>query len=566
MSKREGPNLLLCGDCGYDLSDRRAGRCPECGGTRLAKEIRRRPNLIEFLFAALMTIEFGIGAVYFAINPKGIAALFLGVRQTSIIFTGIFLLGIVGVIFALYKPRSRRLIVFAAWCIAIAGLFGPFNAYMVFVMINAPSDMLMVLVVGGLLALNAAAALVLGHRLLYKELVYTAISVKLDADVGVLGSGQLGRMIAQAGTDLGIRCRFLGGSLTTPAAAVGDVWDDGFADPGALERFADGLDVVTYEFENVPVKAARTIASSTTLYPSPRSLEIAQDRLLEREMFTRLGIAAPNHAAIETLGELKSALNNGFPLPAILKARRLGYDGKGQARLATIDDAERAWETIAAHAGGDSQNARVPSLLDEMIPFVRELSIVAVRGRDGSMACYPPFENTHTDGILRRSICPAPGISDDRRAEMISAAKQIGDDLGHVGVFAVEFFETSDGTLLANEIAPRVHNTGHGTIEGCETSQFENHLRAILGLPLGSTQPRGSSVMLNIIGAWPDRNALLAIPGLSLHDYEKPPKPGRKIGHVTLVAEDQAALRERLASAEALINASDANPGCANNT
>lgn len=555
MSESKRENRLLCGDCGYDLSDRRAGRCPECGGTRLAKEIRRRPNLVEFIFAALMMVEFGIGAVHFAINPKGAAALVFSVRQTSIIFTGIFLLGIVGVIFALYKPRPRGVVIFATCCIAIAGLFGPFNAYMYFVMLNTSGDMLMVLVVGGMLALNAAATLVLGHRLIYRELVYTTISVKQDADIGILGSGQLGRMLAQAGVSLGVRCRFFDDPRgeAVPAATLGDVCRDGFANAEMLERFAEGLSVVTYEFENVPVQAAHSVGAIVPLHPSPRSLEIAQDRLLERAMFDRLGIAAPRHAAIETLDELKTALGNGFPLPAILKTRRLGYDGKGQARLTTIDDAERAWETIAAHAGGDSQSARVPAVLDEMIPFVRELSIVAVRGQDGSFRCYPPFENTHEGGILVRSVCPAMNITDEHSAEMISAAKKIGDDLAHIGVFAVEFFEKTDGSLLANEIAPRVHNTGHGTIEGCETSQFENHLRAILDLPLGSTQPRGSSVMLNIIGAWPDRAALLAIPGLSLHDYEKTPKPGRKIGHVTLVAQDRSALQERVELAEALI-------------
>lgn len=379
------------------------------------------------------------------------------------------------------------------------------------------------------------------------------------ATVGILGSGQLGRMLAQAGISLGVRCRFLDdvGDAHTPAGALGEVLGGGFDDQATLERFMAGLTVATYEFENVPVAAANTIGAHVPVLPSPRSLEVAQDRLRERDMFDRLGIATPRHAPVETLDGLKSAISDGFPLPAILKTRRLGYDGKGQARIHTPGDAERAWETIAGHAGS---SARIDAILDEMIPFVRELSVVAVRARSGEVRCYPPFANTHTDGILFRSVCPAPGVTSEHRDEMIDAAGKIAGDLDHVGVLAVEFFELADGSLLANEIAPRVHNTGHGTIEGCETSQFANHLRAILGLPLGSTEARGPSAMLNIIGIWPDRAALLSIPGLSLHDYEKAPKPGRKIGHATVVAPDADTLAERVASAEAAIAAADASP------
>lgn len=381
-----------------------------------------------------------------------------------------------------------------------------------------------------------------------------------NATVGILGSGQLGRMLAQAGVSLGVTCRFLDdtGDARVPASAVATVDGRGFNDATTLAHFAEGLGVVTYEFENVPLDAARALEAQLPVRPSPRSLEIAQDRLNEREMFDRLGIPTPRHAAVETLDELRAALHAGFPLPAILKTRRLGYDGKGQARLREPGDAGNAWKSIAAHGAREaSADVRVPAILDEMIPFVRELSVVAVRtvraDGTGEVRCYPPFENAHESGILRKSVCPAPGVSAQRVAELESAARKIGDDLGHIGVFAVEFFEKADGSLLANEIAPRVHNTGHGTIEGCETSQFENHLRAILGLPLGSTAARGYSAMLNIIGAWPDRSSLLSIDGLSLHDYDKAPKPGRKIGHVTVVAPDRDTLASRVSRAESVI-------------
>lgn len=372
--------------------------------------------------------------------------------------------------------------------------------------------------------------------------------------VGILGSGQLGRMLAHAGVSLGVTCRFLDatGDRRVPASAVGAVNGRGFDDPSVLASFAEGLGVVTYEFENVPLDAAAVIQKSHTVRPSARSLEVAQDRLNERELFVRVGVASPRHAAVGSLDKLRAALDAGFPLPAILKTRRLGYDGKGQARLRSADDAEAAWNTATAHDRGDT-NTRCDAILDEMIPFERELSIVAVRAEDGETRCYPPFENIHSDGILRRSVCPAPRVSPQRVRELEAAAKRIGDDLNHIGVFAVEFFEAADGGLLANEIAPRVHNTGHGTIEGHVTSQFENHLRAILGLPLGSTDARGCSAMLNIIGDWPNRVALLAIPGLSLHDYEKAPKPGRKIGHVTIIADDHDRLMEVVNQTETII-------------
>ena len=412
-------------------------------------------------------------------------------------------------------------------------------------------------------ALNALLCLGLYHR--RRSILDEQKALRMK-QIGILGSGQLGRMLAQAGVSLGVPCKFLDDlrskdrrNRRAPATTTGEVDGRGFDDPDVLTHFAEGLSVLSYEFENVPLHAAKLLEQRVPVRPSPRSLEVAQDRLNERELFERVGIASPKHAAVETLAELETALAAGFPLPAIIKTRRLGYDGKGQARLRELGDAAEAWATIAAHGVNEaSADVRVPAILDEMIPFVRELSVVAVRGQDGEVRCYPPFENVHESGILRKSVCPAPGVSGERIAELESAARKIGEDLGHIGVFAVEFFETApdrDGStsLLANEIAPRVHNTGHGTIEGHHTSQFENHLRAILGLPLGSTAARGHSAMLNIIGDWPDRDALLRIPGLSLHNYEKSAKPGRKIGHVTLVAASAEELAAKTAEAEAVI-------------
>lgn len=427
--------------------------------------------------------------------------------------------------------------------------------------------------------------------------------------IGILGAGQLGRMLALAGVPLGVRCRFLDAKPNCPAEAVGEVIHEGFEIGPHLDRFADGIaeggGVVTYEFENVPVAVAEHLAEHVAVRPSPRSLEVAQDRLRERELFEQLGIDAPRHTVVDTPGELEAALR-GFPLPAILKTRRMGYDGKGQARIKAPGDAARAWETIggrlpAAHAQsasceprakarGATETGQTPrarargshdegsredgaredgasggsptlhTILDEMIPFERELSMVAVRGVRGEVRCYPPVENVHTDGILTRSIAPAPGVDDATRAEMERATAAIADDLGHVGVLAVEFFETGPvdgkpGRLLANEFAPRVHNTGHWTIEGAETSQFENHLRAVLGMPLGSTGMVGGchAAMANIIGDWPDRERLLAVPGLHLHDYGKSPRPGRKIGHVTVVERGEKPLRDKLSLIESII-------------
>ncbi|USO00377.1 MAG: 5-(carboxyamino)imidazole ribonucleotide synthase [Phycisphaeraceae bacterium] len=379
--------------------------------------------------------------------------------------------------------------------------------------------------------------------------------------IGILGAGQLGRMLALAGLPLGVRCRFLDAKPNCPASPVGEVIHEGFKIGPHLDRFADGIaaggGVITYEFENVPVEAAEHLTEHATVRPSPRSLEVAQDRLRERELFASLRIDAPRHAAVHTLDELEVAVGD-FPLPAILKTCRMGYDGKGQARIKSPGDAAGAWETIGGHHSVEGNGG---AILDEMIPFERELSVVAVRGIDGEVRCYPPVENMHRDGILVRSIAPAPGVGEVMLAALEKAAAAVAEELDHVGVLAVEFFETKakegrPARLLANEFAPRVHNTGHWTIEGAATSQFENHLRAVLAMPLGSTEMMAGAhaAMVNIIGGWPDREALLRIPGLRVHDYEKSARPGRKLGHVTIVEASEGAMREKLGAVEAMVN------------
>ena len=359
--------------------------------------------------------------------------------------------------------------------------------------------------------------------------------------VGVLGGGQLGWMLARAGDPLGIRCRFLDPSPEAPAGRAGELVLGAYDDPAALDRFADGLALVTYEFENVPVGSARRLATRGPVFPSPQALEIAQDRLTEKRFLESAGIAVPPWRPVGSLAELGRAVTE-LGYPAVLKTRRLGYDGKGQRVMRGPGDVERAWAQLGA----------APLVVESYVAFDRELSILAVRGRDGATACYPLVENLHAGGILRRSLAPAPGVTPALQGRAEEHVRRVLETLDYVGVLAIELFQVGD-RLLANEMAPRVHNSGHWTIEGAETSQFENHLRAVAGLPLGTTGARGVSAMLNLIGALPDPAAVLAVPGAHLHLYGKEPRPGRKLGHVTLRADDRAALDRLRARVEPLI-------------
>src|SRR5256884_3500578 len=354
--------------------------------------------------------------------------------------------------------------------------------------------------------------------------------------VAVLGGGQLGRMLALAGIPLGVGFRFLDPGPDATAGALGLLVVGALGDETALAHVSEGAAVVTYEWEGVPAAGARFVAATgTAVLPPPVALDVTQDRLREKELCRRLGIGTPEFAAVDDRADLERAVKE-VGLPAVLKTRRGGYDGKGQAALREPHDGDRAWSEL----GG------VPLLLESLVPFDRELSVLARRGRDGAAPCWPLVENHHDGGILRRSYAPAPALTEQLQGAAERLAGKLLDELEYVGVLAVELFDVR-GELLVNELAPRVHNSGHWTIEGADTSQFENHLRAILGWPLGSTAAIGVNTMVNCIGAMPDPAAVLAIPGAHLHDYAKAPRPGRKVGHVTVTAPDAGELRARVA-------------------
>jgi 5-(carboxyamino)imidazole ribonucleotide synthase len=351
-------------------------------------------------------------------------------------------------------------------------------------------------------------------------------------------------MLALAGIPLDVEFRFLDPVAGAPASAVGDLVVGALGDEAALTEVARGATVVTYEWEGVPADAARYLARDLPVRPGARSLEVSQDRLTEKETFRRLHIPTPAFAAVDDREGLDAAVEAVGGLPAILKTRAGGYDGKGQARLGTPGDLGSAWEALGAGSA--------PLILESLVPFDRELSVLAVRGTDGTTACWPLVENHHEGGILRVSRASAPNVTETLQARGEELAARLLEDLDHVGVLAVELFDVG-GELLANEIAPRVHNSGHWTIEGALTSQFENHVRAVLGWPLGATAARGPSAMVNCIGVMPSRDAVLAVPGAHLHDYGKEPRRGRKLGHVTVVANDDAELDTRLAAVRSLV-------------
>jgi len=368
--------------------------------------------------------------------------------------------------------------------------------------------------------------------------------------IGILGGGQLGYMLALAGYPLGLHFRFLDPSPEAPVGRIATRITAQYDDHSALKKFAAGLELVTYEFENVPVEAARFLAERVPVLPPPAALEAAQDRLNEKHLFQELDIATTEFAAVANQDALDAAVKQ-IGLPAILKTCRMGYDGKGQWILRSAEDVARAKSELPAatasgkHSGAEPAQQAAPFLLERLVPFTRELSVLAVRGRDGETAAYPLVENHHRGGILRLSLAPAPQLDRAVQNAAEDAARRILDALEYVGVLAIEFFE-HEGRLLANEMAPRVHNSGHWTIEGAVTSQFENHLRAVVGLPLGSTSAIGCSAMLNLIGDVPDSAEVLAVRDAHLHLYGKSARTGRKLGHVTLRASSPEQLASRL--------------------
>ncbi len=355
--------------------------------------------------------------------------------------------------------------------------------------------------------------------------------------VGILGGGQLARMLALSGAPLGLRFLAMDSVADACASQFAPMVVGDYRDEVALAEFARRIDCATFDFENVPAESAQWLAERVPVFPSPRALAVAQDRLQEKTLFNRLGIGTPEFRDIDTRLALDAALEE-IGAPSILKTRRLGYDGKGQFRIRTRADADAAWSALGAQA------ATVGLILEGFVAFERELSVIAVRGRDGEFRTWPITENWHESGVLSLSLAPAQVTPELARCA-IDCARRVAEELDYVGVFALELFET-EGGLLANEMAPRVHNSGHWTIEGAETSQFQNHLRAVLGLPLGSTAARGVSCMLNWIGAMPDAAPILAQAGGHWHDYGKSARDGRKVGHATLRADDGALLAQAL--------------------
>jgi 5-(carboxyamino)imidazole ribonucleotide synthase len=361
--------------------------------------------------------------------------------------------------------------------------------------------------------------------------------------VGILGGGQLARMLALSGAPLGLRFRVLDTVADACAGQFAPLIVGDYRDEAALAQFAAQVDIATFDFENVPAESAQWLSARVQVFPNPRALAIAQDRLAEKTLFRELGIPVPAFADVPDRAALDAAVAR-TGVPCILKTRRLGYDGKGQFRIKSSADIDAAWEALGAQA------STVGLILEGFVPFERELSVVAVRGRDGEFRTWPLTENWHVDGVLSASLAPARVDAAIQNAA-VGYARALAESLDYVGVFALELF-CKDGMLLANELAPRVHNSGHWTIEGSETSQFQNHLRAVLGLPLGDTRMVGHACMLNWIGAMPDANAVLREAGGHWHDYGKEPRAGRKVGHATLRADspaELAAVLERVGAA-----------------
>ncbi|HYW92312.1 MAG TPA: 5-(carboxyamino)imidazole ribonucleotide synthase [Gammaproteobacteria bacterium] len=365
--------------------------------------------------------------------------------------------------------------------------------------------------------------------------------------VGILGGGQLAQMLVLAGIPLGYRFVALDPDPNAPAGRVAPLIKAEYDDPDALDQLADQVDVVTYDFENVPAHVARRLAGHVEVHPPGNALAAAQDRLPEKRLFGTLGIDTAAYRPVDSREELEGAVAR-LGLPALLKTRRLGYDGKGQFLLRRRRDIDRAWEHLRGR----------PAILEGFVEFEREVSLLCVRSTRDEVAFYPLVENRHRGGILRVSRAPYRAPVLQRQAEAHGGA--LLAELDYVGVLAIEFF-LRDGVLIANEMAPRVHNSGHWTIEGAQTSQFENHLRAVTGLPLGDAASAGASAMVNCIGGEPALADVAAIAGAHVHSYGKSPRRGRKLGHITLAASDPETLERRLPALLELIEDSADAPG-----
>ncbi len=357
--------------------------------------------------------------------------------------------------------------------------------------------------------------------------------------IGILGGGQLARMLALAGYPLGQTFSVLDPGVNVCSAAVAEQLQGDYVDQKLLAQLAEQTDVVSYEFENVPATAVAFLAGKVPVYPPQLALATAQDRLKEKTLFRELGINTPAFAAVNSLEELAQAMPQ-IGWPAVIKTRSEGYDGKGQAVLHQADDLASAWQALAG----------VPALVEAFVPFEREFSIIAVRGTTGEVVCYPLTENTHRNGTLRLSIA-RPG--DAMQARAVEYAERILGRLNYVGVLTLELFQAGD-SLLANEFAPRVHNSGHWTQDGAITCQFENHLRAISGLPLGATDTIGHAAMVNLIGDIPAIETVLANRHAHLHLYGKTERPGRKVGHINICAPSEQQMKVELGLLLALVD------------
>ena len=360
--------------------------------------------------------------------------------------------------------------------------------------------------------------------------------------VGIVGAGQLGRMLALAGYPLGVDCTLLDTTLDAPGAQVADAVLGELGDPAALAKLAERVDVVTLEIENVAVGALESLHGRIEVFPPPAAVAAAQDRLAEKTLFRSLGIPTAEFVTIDSEADAAAAERLGWP--AILKTRRMGYDGRGQRVVDSTAALAAAWRDLGS----------VPSIAEAFVAFDREVSLIGVQGARNERAFYPLAENVHSNGILASTIAPCEDAALQQQAASWLTA--IMTTLQYRGVLTVEFFHTKRG-LVANEMAPRVHNSGHWTIEGAATSQFENHLRAVLGWPLGDPAARGHAAMLNLLGRLPPRDVVLRVAGAHLHDYGKSPRPGRKVGHCTLVDPERARLLERLEPLRAVVSRSN---------
>ena len=360
--------------------------------------------------------------------------------------------------------------------------------------------------------------------------------------VGILGGGQLARMLALSGYPLDLEFIILDPSKEAGAVGLGEHLHGEYDDPVLLAELAKKADVITYEFENVPAKVAAFLAEQTQVYPAPNALEVAQDRLVEKNFFQQLNIQTAPYAEVDSLQDCQRVMQN-IAYPAIIKSRRMGYDGKGQVVIKSAEQLPAAWESMQG----------APSIIEGFVNFQREVSIIAARRANGDVAFYPVSENVHDKGILRvAKCCTNDGVQ--QKAENI--ATRVLNSLDYVGIIAIELFDV-EGELVANEFAPRVHNSGHWTIEGSETSQFENHLRAILDLPLGSTQTRGYTGMVNFIGDVPETKEVLSINHAHHHLYAKSPRKSRKVAHATVRTDDEASFSHSLKQLLALAQATD---------